>query len=596
MAGRIPQSFINDLLARVDIVDVIDRRVTLKKAGKDYKACCPFHDEKTPSFTVSQQKQLFHCFGCGMSGSALTFVMEYDRLEFVPAVEALAALCGVEVPRERDGSNAPAIDRRLYDVMDLADQFFRATLKSNEAAIEYLKRRGVAGITARDFGIGFAPPGWNSLAGALKQIPEATLLELGLLTRNDAGRVYDKFRDRIMFPIRDTRGRVVGFGGRVIAAVDGPKYLNSPETPIFHKGQELYGLYEARRSVRKLERLIVVEGYLDVVSMAQAGIPTCVAALGTAISSEQIRKLFRYVDEIVCCFDGDRAGRQAAWRALEAALPVISESKRLQFVFLPDGEDPDSYVQQQGKDAFLRQLQGATPVVEYLFATLSQGLNLASIDDRARLAGLALPLIEKVQEGILRQMMLDHLSRVTGSRSAPRTPSVPRAPAAVQTRQAAATRLEERLLAILLRYPHVGADAAIQAGPAERVDAAGNDTLQALLAYVRANPEAITEELLAIRAGHADYDVLVRLASRPLVAENDEQLIASEFAEGLTRLAELGRRTERKAILLSMQSDPSRERLNELVNARLDVSASANDQELAGRDKEGQGVTRIDEE
>lgn len=564
MAGRIPQSFINDLIARVDIVDLIDRRVRLKKAGKDYKACCPFHEEKTPSFTVSQQKQMFHCFGCGVSGSVLSFLMEYDRLEFVPAVEALAAIVGIPVPRENTNTAPERSDGHLYAVMDKADQFFRSALKDHPVAIDYLKARGVAGITARDFCIGFAPPGWNAIATALADVPETQLLELGLLTRNDNGRVYDKFRERIMFPIRDTRGRVVGFGGRIIGAADGPKYLNSPETPIFHKGQELYGLYEARKSVRKLERLIVVEGYLDVVSMAQAGIPYCVAALGTAISTEQMRKLFRSVDEVVCCFDGDRAGRQAAWRALEASLPVITDGKRLQFVFLPDTEDPDSFVRKNGKDAFLRQLQGASPVVEYLFSTLSQGLNLASIDDRARLAGLAMPQIEKVQEGILRQMMLEHLSRLTGSQSTVSALPQRPAPERVSARRPSQSRLEERLLAILLRYPQVALGVMDEDLPTE----VGSDAMLALLRYARANPDAMTDELLAMRAGQPDYENLIRLASQPLVVENDERLIANEFCEGLKRLTELGRRGARRAILVSMQADPNREYLSELVKSR----------------------------
>ncbi len=565
MAGRIPQSFINDLIARVDIVDLIDRRVRLKKAGKDFKACCPFHEEKTPSFTVSQQKQMFHCFGCGISGSALSFLMEYDRLEFVQAVEALAAVVGVDVPRESGGSVPERSDGHLYAVMDQADRFFRGCLKAHGMAIDYLKARGVAGITARDFCIGFAPPGWNSIAAALDDVPEKLLLELGLLTRNDNGRVYDKFRERIMFPIRDTRGRVVGFGGRVIGAADGPKYLNSPETPIFHKSQELYGLYEARKSVRKLERLIVVEGYLDVVSMAQAGIPYCVAALGTAISTEQMRKLFRHVDEVVCCFDGDRAGRQAAWRALEASLPVISDGKRLQFVFLPDAEDPDSFVRKFGKEAFLQQVSGATPVVEYLFATLSQGLNLTSIDDRARLAGLAMPHIEKVQEGILRQMMLEHLARVTGTHATAHSPSSRPPPERVSARRHSQSRLEDRLLGILLRYPQVALTLPAEEVPGE----VGGAGLLALLRYGRANPEAMTDELLATRAGEADYEHLVRLASQPLVVENDEQLIATEFREGLKRLAEISQRGERRAILVSMQADPNREHLSELARSRL---------------------------
>jgi len=560
MAGRIPQSFINELLARIDIVDVIDPRVSLKKAGKDYKACCPFHDEKTPSFTVSQQKQFFHCFGCGMSGTALKFLMEYERLEFVPAVEALAAIAGLEVPRENSVA-PPAADGRLYDFMERAQRFFASQLKSHPAAIDYLKNRGVSGITARDFGMGYAPPGWNTVAAALNDAPEATLLELGLLSRNEQGRVYDKFRERIMFPIRDVRGRVVGFGGRVHKAEDGPKYLNSPETPIFHKGQELYGLYEARRAIRKLERLIVVEGYLDVVSMAQAGIANCVAALGTAISTDQMRKLFRYVDEVTCCFDGDRAGRQAAWRALEATLPILTEGKRLRFTFLPDGEDPDSYVQKFGKQRFLEQLDGAIPVVDHLFATLSQGLNLNSLDDRARLASLATPHIEAVQPGILRQMMVAHLQGLTGSRLPSAAVPVRSAQPRVNERSSASKRLEERVYNLLLRKPHVASG--VELPPVFEP----SNPLAVMVGYVASHPDATGDELLALWMGEDLYDRFLELSSRSLLVDDDVALKA-EFIESIQQLADSRQRESRRLMLQEIRQEPSLDALRRLQEAR----------------------------
>lgn len=563
MAGRIPQSFINDLISRVDIVDVISQRVPLKKAGKDYKACCPFHDEKTPSFNVSQSKQFFHCFGCGISGTALTFLMEYDRLEFVPAVEALAAQVGVEVPRDQ-AAGPPLPDARLYDVMERAQRFYAAGLRQHPEAIAYLKSRGVSGITARDFGMGYAPGGWNATTSALADVPETMLLELGLLSRNDQGRVYDKFRERIMFPIRDVRGRVVGFGGRVHKADDdGPKYLNSPETPIFHKGQELYGLYEARRAVRKLERLIVVEGYLDVVSMAQAGIPVCVAALGTAISTEQMRKLFRYVDDVVCCFDGDRAGRQAAWRALEASLPILSEGKRLRFVFLPEGEDPDSFVRKHGKEAFHAQLDGAIPVIDYLFSTLSRGLNLNSLDERARLASLAAPHIEQVQPGILRQMMVSHLQGLTGSQLPKVTVTPAGQPARMRSTEqsSALQRLEQRLYTLLLRVPQVAVGAALP----EQLDA--TDPLAVMVGYVRQHPDATGDELLALWMGEPLYDRLLELASRALMVDDDAAL-AGEFCEGIQRVAEMRERASRKRILGDLRQDPTLDALRRLQLAR----------------------------
>jgi len=390
MAGRIPQSFINDLLGRVDIVDIIDGRVALKKAGKDYQGLCPFHNEKSPSFTVAPEKQFYHCFGCGASGTALTFLMEFDRLEFVEAVETLARVAGVEVPRE-GGVRREQDHSDLYAVLARAEVYFRNALKESPEAIEYLKGRGVVGVVARDFGIGFAPEAWDGVRKALADAPEKTLLDAGLLIRNDSGKVYDRFRGRVMFPIRDTRGRVIGFGGRVMGQSDGPKYLNSPETPVFHKGRELYGLYEARRALRSIDRLIVVEGYMDTVALAQAGIANAVATLGTAATPEHFHKLYRYTEEVVCCFDGDNAGRKAAWRALESALPHLGEGRQLKFMFLPEGEDPDSLVRARGKEAFLELAAGALPAIEYLFGQLMDGLDLRNLDDRARLASLAMP-------------------------------------------------------------------------------------------------------------------------------------------------------------------------------------------------------------
>ena len=414
MAGRIPQSFINDLIDRVDIVDVIDSRVTLKKAGKNYQARCPFHDEKTPSFSVSPDKQFYHCFGCGVSGTALTFLMEYERLDFVDAVEALARIAGVTVPREGNQKAAPD-HRRLYDALAAADVWFRGNLKGSEQAIGYLKDRGLTGIIARDFGIGFAPDEWQGLSDALSADHSAdSLLKAGLLTENDKGRRYDRFRGRITFPIRDTRGRVIGFGGRVLSKDDTPKYLNSPETPVFHKGRELYGLYEARKALRRIDKLLVVEGYMDVVALAQSGIANAVASLGTATTGDHFHKLYRYCEEVVCCFDGDAAGRQAAWRALENALPTLTEGRQLKFMFLPDGEDPDSLVRKEGKAKFLDRVDSAAPAIEYLFNRLSQGLDLGQLDGQARLASLVMPYLRQVPRGILRTLMERRLQALTG--------------------------------------------------------------------------------------------------------------------------------------------------------------------------------------
>ncbi len=358
MAGLIPQSFIDDLMNRIDIVEVIDGRVPLKKTGREYTACCPFHNEKTPSFTVSPTKQFYHCFGCGAHGTAIGFLMEYEHLSFPESVEELARLAGVPMEYEGPSPNEPVRrkkDESLYDLLAKVDQYYRQQLRQHpqsRRAVDYLKQRGVSGEIAAEFGLGFAPPGWDNLERQLGQSAEVRekLVSTGMLIKKDSGGSYDRFRDRIMFPIRDRRGRTIAFGGRILPdnqeKGDKPpaKYLNSPETPLFHKGQELYGLYEARQALRDITRLMVVEGYMDVVALAQYGIRYAVATLGTATTEEHLHKLFRLTPEIVFCFDGDRAGREAAWRALNNALPVMREGRQIRFMFLPDGEDPDSYV------------------------------------------------------------------------------------------------------------------------------------------------------------------------------------------------------------------------------------------------------------
>jgi DNA primase len=421
MAGRIPRAFIDDLLARTDIVEIIGSRIPLKKAGREWKANCPFHGEKTPSFTVNQQKQFYHCFGCGVHGTALSFLMEHDRLAFPEAVEDLASRAGLEVPRE-GGQAADPRDRQLddlYALMTHVDQHFRDALKEHDRAKDYLKQRGLVGETAARYHLGYAPAGWDH---ALKKFGTTdagrqALLTAGLIIERNAEQekstspgFYDRFRDRIMFPIRDSRGRVVGFGGRVLDQGE-PKYLNSPETPLFHKGRELYGLFEARQELRNIERLLVVEGYMDVVRLSQAEIHYAVATLGTATTPDHLNRIFRVTSEVVFAFDGDRAGRQAAWRALETCLPFAKEGRQLKFMFLPDGQDPDSLVALEGKAAFESRLESSLPLSEYLVKQLSTDINLASIDGRARLAELAKPLIARVPDGIYRELLIDRLAR-----------------------------------------------------------------------------------------------------------------------------------------------------------------------------------------
>ncbi|MFI8748126.1 DNA primase [Pseudomonas sp. NPDC077186] len=423
MAGLIPQSFIDDLLNRTDIVDVVSSRIQLKKTGKNYSACCPFHKEKTPSFTVSPDKQFYYCFGCGAGGNALGFVMDHDQLEFPQAIEELAKRAGMDVPREEGGRGRTPrqpVDSPLYPLLEAAAEHYRQALKSHpqrKYAVDYLKGRGLTGEIARDFGLGFAPPGWDNL---LKQLggdvlQQKAMIDAGLLIENaENGRRYDRFRDRIMFPIRDSRGRVIAFGGRVLGD-DKPKYLNSPETPVFHKGQELYGLFEARKHNRDLDEIMVVEGYMDVIALAQQGLRNAVATLGTATSEEHLKRLFRIVPSVLFCFDGDAAGRNAAWRALESTLPSLQDGRRARFLFLPEGEDPDTLVRAEGTDAFRARInQHAQPLADYFFQQLSEEADPRSLEGKAHLVTLAAPLIDKIPGNNLRALMRQRLSEITG--------------------------------------------------------------------------------------------------------------------------------------------------------------------------------------
>ncbi|MFV0260948.1 MAG: DNA primase [Kluyvera sp.] len=441
MAGRIPQSFIDDLLARVDVIDVVDSRVKLKKTGKNYSACCPFHNEKSPSFTVSPDKQFYYCFGCGASGSALKFVMEFDGLSFPDAVEKLATQAGMEVPKEQVSFEARQEQQHqpLFELMQKAGDYFEKMLRSHEQrgkAVDYLKNRGLSGKAAKFFGIGYAPPGWDNLQNFLAANGERELIKqlisCGMLIEKEDGRTYDRFRDRIMFPIRDARGRYIAFGGRVLGD-EKPKYLNSPETPIFQKGRELYGLYEARKIRQKLTRIVIVEGYMDVVALAEFGIHYAVATLGTATSEHHLRRLFKVVPEVIFCFDGDRAGRTAAARAMETVLPVLEDGVQARFLFLPDGEDPDTLVRQEGKDAFEQRLNQAVHLPEFLFDHLKEQVDFDTLDGKARLDQLAAPLINKLPKSMLRSLMRNKLRDELGADSVAldRLESSPPATAAV---------------------------------------------------------------------------------------------------------------------------------------------------------------------
>lgn len=543
MAGLIPQAFIDDLLSRSDIVDVVDKRVTLKKTGANYSALCPFHKEKSPSFSVQPERQFYYCFGCGAGGNAIGFIMSFDQVDFPEAVETLARDNGMEVPREENKAAArkQSEHAKIFEVLERANKFYQFQLRKHEkreAAITYLQDRGVSGEIARDFGIGYAPPGWDNLLSAIggDAAEKANLLKAGLViereqTKNSAAtdgtsstelvapQYYDRFRDRIMFPIRDSRGRTIAFGGRVLGD-DKPKYLNSPETPVFHKGSELYGLYECKKSGGKFKRMLLVEGYMDVIALAQMGIRNAVATLGTATSSTHLTRLFRMVPEIVFCFDGDEAGRTAAWRALETLLPLMEDGRQVRFLFLPEGEDPDTLVRKIGKDAFNAKLEQATALEKFFYDKLSQGLDITSIEGKARLSKLARPLIGRFPQGVYGQLMLDRLTGMLGinpeslqqlQAEKPAPPPAQEAPpyagsnqrpgpqrAKASTHSLAAYRKPASLKAIelLLRNPEIALHLNQDLAPLATAEDEGRKLLLSLIQLVQDDPKTETFTML----------------------------------------------------------------------------------------------------
>ena len=513
MAGRIPESFIHDLLARTDIVEVIGSRLELKRAGKEFKARSPFTNEKTPSFYVNPAKQMFFDFSSGKNGTAVSFLMEYDRLTFVEAIEELARKAGVDVPREGGTSERLVLDGPL-DALAAAERFFKAQLRTHQPAIDYLKQRGIAGETAQRFGIGYAPESWDALTQQFNDSAHA--LTAGLLIKKDSGGCYDRFRNRIMFPIRDTRGRVIAFGGRTLAN-DPAKYLNSPETPLFHKGRNLYGLYEARQSSNTLRYLLVVEGYMDAVMLVQHGIPEVAATLGTATTREHLNLLFKSTSKVVFCFDGDRAGRSAGWRALEQALPEVYEGRECQFMFLPESHDPDTLVQEIGAEEFRTRVEQAQPLSVFLIGELSKQVSLASADGRARLATLAQPYLARLREGPLRSLMLDELVKLTRlsredlERARPAKVTVSPEPAESEV---SAARPVKRTLQLLLEQPRLAAE--IKSPDLLAASGVpGVSVLVQTLDYFRANPSATVAQLLELRRDTPEGRALQRLAATP---------------------------------------------------------------------------------
>ncbi|HEX9208531.1 MAG TPA: DNA primase [Steroidobacteraceae bacterium] len=607
--ARIPQHFIDELVARTDIVEVIGSRVQLKKAGREYKACCPFHDEKTPSFWVSVDKQFYHCFGCGAHGTVLGFVMEYDHLGFVEAVEELAARAGLEVPREGGAAAGPANPHdELYVAMERAALYFRQCLSGDPRARDYVRRRGLDADIVQRFGIGYAAPKWDGLLDRYGTTEDErhVLLRAGLIIerQNEGGSgtpgsrergYYDRFRDRIMFPIRDTRGRTIAFGGRVLDQGE-PKYLNSPETELFHKGRELYGLYEARQATRSLQRLMVVEGYMDVVSLHQAGVSYAVATLGTSTTPEHLQRIFRLVGEVVFCFDGDRAGRAAAWRALENAVGEIKQGRQVRFLFLPEGHDPDTLVREEGAAAFEARLATAEPLSEYLIRELSSRVETGSVDGRAKLVELARPLVRRIPSDVYRELLVAQLAEVVGMPAARLNellggetaegagaaggPGRSHAPVrtgfegprtAIGSAGASGTgrgNLVRQAVTLLVHHP-----AAAQGISAQQIDAVatlqrpGIPLLTELLAQLREDPPASTAAVLERWRDRPEHASLAKLAVAVCLAP-DAAGAAAELKSALIRLI--------------TEESPAR-RLDELMaKARDSALDDAEKQELQG--------------
>ena len=497
MKGSIPRTFIDDILTKVNIVDLINSRVKLKKAGRDYQACCPFHHEKTPSFTVSDKKQFYHCFGCGAHGNAISFLMEYDKLEFLEAVEELAGFLGLEFPyetRPHFNDNGKQVNfqtkRNLYELMQEIAKFYQQQLPLNIPAQSYLQQRGLSAEIIDRFQIGYVPNAMDTVYRQFGKTREEQqkLFDLGMLSRNDRGNVYDKFRNRIMFPIRDRRGRTVAFGGRVLTD-EKPKYLNSPETITYHKGSELYGLFEALQADDSPQKLLVVEGYMDVVALAQFGVNYAVASLGTSTTSEQIQLLFRSTEQVICCYDGDRAGRDAAWRALENALPYLEDGRQLKFIFLPDDEDPDSFIRQYGKQGFEEYIENAQSLSEFLFAHLTPQVDFSSKEGKAKLAALAIPLIKQIPGDVLRLDLRNTLAKKLGIldptqlESLLPNPAKPHNETTVPTMQFKRTPMRI-LIALLLQNPEL-VKFIPDLEPLKNLDEPGYDLLAELTALCR---------------------------------------------------------------------------------------------------------------
>ena len=548
MRGRIPDNFIDELLTRVDIVDVIERRVPLKKAGREWTACCPFHNERSPSFYVSPQKQFFHCFGCGAHGSAIKFLMDYDRLDFPDAIEELAQSAGLKVPYEGNRDDKPREDRSdLYTLLDEAASFYQRELGNSPEATSYVDRRGLDEDIVKRFRIGWAPAGFDGVMKALgtNDRRRQLLNEAGMVASNERGNKYDRFRERVMFPILDRRGRVIAFGGRVLSSEQSPKYLNSPETPLFHKGKELFALWQVKQANQTVTRIMVVEGYMDVIALHQAGLPIAVATLGTATTPEHAEVLFRTAPDVYFCFDGDRAGKAAAWRALESVLPRMRDGRQAHFLFLPDGEDPDTLVRKEGKDGFEKRMKESMPMSEYFFEELSRDVDVSRLDGRARLAERARPLIAKLPDGAFRDLMGQELERRTGAKAVLEPEPTPARqshmrPANVQR------SLVRSAITLLLAQPGL-ADEVEPPYAFLRLDRPGVNLLAELIDVARARPGINPAVLVEYFLDRPEYASLQKLMQAETVGDADMQRV-----EFLGSLAQMQRQamTQRREYLI----------------------------------------------
>jgi DNA primase len=607
--ARLPQAFIDQVLDRTDIVDVVDRRVKLKKTGKNYSACCPFHQEKTPSFSVNPDKQFYYCFGCGAGGNALGFIMDYERLEFREAMEQLAHSAGMELPPDEEVGGAPKIDTQkpLYEAMEKATKYYEQMLRQHparDAVVSYLKSRGLSGEIARDFRLGFAPEGWNTLDTVFTTEAEKQHAEkAGLLVRNDRDRVYDRFRYRVIFPIVNQRGKVIAMGGRVLGD-DKPKYLNSPETPLFSKSRELYGLHHIRQFAKNLERIVVVEGYMDVIALAQFGIHYAVATLGTSVGQPHLEALFRRVDQVIFCFDGDSAGRKAAFRGLEAALPMMEDGRQVRFLFLPEGEDPDTLIREKGEAHFEHLLDTATPLEDFLFKELGDGIDEATMEGKARLSKVIAPYISMIPEGVFKALLYQSLADRTAIdveslkrlREPAREPAIEMPadagetmddegfpgyealddydsfaatqrdplPTSGQDTIVNETALLSRALGLITLNPALATS--LDLSGLDSIDSEDAKLLRAVCLHIRENPDMTTPSLLGYWMGTPEGEKLSAYAASEVIDEKGMQAQLTAVIDKVARDREIGILRKRADELKSVSyTDLSDEQKRELV-------------------------------